>query len=71
MVNNKDNKSKDAINKGFEYNDLVLQTDKAKIYYPIYKGLVFPRVKGYIRAVDSVSLKLGKKEILGLVGESG
>jgi oligopeptide/dipeptide ABC transporter ATP-binding protein len=71
MVNNKDNKSKDAIDEGFEHNDIVLQTDKVKIHYPIYKGLVFPKVKGYIRAVDGVSLKLGKKEILGLVGESG
>lgn len=52
-------------------NDIVLKTTNIKIYYPIYKGLVFPKLKGHIRAVDGVSIALVKNEILGLVGESG
>lgn len=52
-------------------NEIILETKDLKIYYPIYKGLVIPKLKGYIRAVDGVSIKLRKKEILGLVGESG
>jgi len=54
-----------------EYNDVILEIDKLKIYYPIYKGLLIPKLKGYIRAVDGINIILHKKEILGLVGESG
>jgi oligopeptide/dipeptide ABC transporter ATP-binding protein len=49
----------------------ILEANKVKIYYPIYKGLINPQLKGYVRAVDGVSIELDKKEILGLVGESG
>lgn len=41
-----------------------------KKYFPIKYGL-FGRVRGYIRAVDDVTLDIKKGETLGLVGESG
>jgi len=41
-----------------------------KKYFPVRKGL-FSRAKGYVRAVDGISFTIGRKETLGLVGESG
>ncbi len=52
-------------------SNTVLNATNVKLYYPIYKGLINPQLKGYVRAVDGVSISLDKKEILGLVGESG
>jgi len=41
-----------------------------KKYYTVSTGL-FSRKKAYLKAVDNVSLKINKGEVLGLVGESG
>ena len=41
-----------------------------KKYFPIEEGLL-RRVVGHVRAVDQVSLSIGKGRTLGLVGESG
>ena len=41
-----------------------------KKHFPIRRG-VFARVAGHVRAVDGVSLRIGKGKTLGLVGESG
>ncbi|GGO06027.1 ABC transporter ATP-binding protein [Saccharibacillus kuerlensis] len=48
----------------------LLQLDNLKTYYPIRKGLL-ARTKGYVKAVDGVSLDIREGETLGLVGESG
>ncbi len=40
-------------------------------FFPVRRGVLFPRVAGHVRAVDDVSFDLHKGEILGLVGESG
>ena len=42
-----------------------------KMYFPITKGLIIQRRKGWVRAVDDVSFSIRRGETLGLVGESG
>ncbi|MFN3662023.1 ABC transporter ATP-binding protein, partial [Yoonia sp.] len=49
---------------------VVLQTDAAKIWFPIHAGLL-KRTVGHIKAVNSASLTLRAGETLGIVGESG
>ena len=48
----------------------LLEVRGLKKYFPIEKGLL-RRVVGHVRAVDHVSLSIGKGRTLGLVGESG
>jgi peptide/nickel transport system ATP-binding protein len=48
----------------------LLQLDDVKVYFPIRKG-VLQRVVDYTRAVDGVSLSIGRGETYALVGESG
>jgi peptide/nickel transport system ATP-binding protein len=52
----------------------VLTVENLKKYFPMRKGLFAALLKGgqsHLRAVDNISFSLGKKEILGFVGESG
>jgi len=54
--------------------EAVLTIENLKKYFPLRKGLMASLFKGeqsYLRAVDNISFSLGKKEILGFVGESG
>ncbi|MCB1700495.1 MAG: ABC transporter ATP-binding protein [Pseudomonadales bacterium] len=48
----------------------LLQLQDVKVYFPIRKG-VLQRVVDYTRAVDGVSLSIGRGETYALVGESG
>ena len=48
----------------------LLEVENLKTWFPIRTG-VFSRVTGHVKAVDGVSFQLGRKETLGLVGESG
>ncbi|EIM07218.1 oligopeptide ABC transporter ATP-binding protein [Planococcus antarcticus DSM 14505] len=54
----------------FLKSDILLELDGVKKYFPIKAGIL-KRVKGNVKAVESVSLKLYKGESLGVVGESG
>ena len=51
-------------------NNRLVEVVDLKKYFPVRKGL-FSRAHGYVRAVDGVSFTIGRKETLGLVGESG
>ncbi|WP_322889818.1 MULTISPECIES: ABC transporter ATP-binding protein [unclassified Yoonia] len=48
----------------------VLETDAARIWFPITAGLL-KRTVGHIKAVNSATLSLREGETLGIVGESG
>ena len=48
----------------------LIEVENLKTWFPIRTG-VFSRVTSNVKAVDGVSFQLGRKETLGLVGESG
>jgi peptide/nickel transport system ATP-binding protein len=49
----------------------LVEVEELKVWFPIRSGLVLDRHVGDVRAVDGVSLSIGRGETLGLVGESG
>ena len=51
-------------------NDIIMEVNSLKKYFPIKKG-IFRKVVGNVKAVDDVSFYIKKGETLGLVGESG
>ncbi|HXS67531.1 MAG TPA: oligopeptide/dipeptide ABC transporter ATP-binding protein [Candidatus Polarisedimenticolia bacterium] len=52
-------------------SDAFLEITDLKTHFPVERGIVFRHQVATVKAVDGVSLKLRKGEILGLVGESG
>ena len=52
-------------------DDIVLQVNNLKMYFPITSGIFFQRPKTWLKAVDNVSFFIRRGETLGLVGESG
>ena len=50
--------------------EVMLEARHLKVWFPIKRGL-FRQVADYVRAVDDVSVKIHKGEIVALVGESG
>tara|TARA_Y100001970_G_scaffold293663_1_gene442101 strand:+ start:2401 stop:3990 length:1590 start_codon:yes stop_codon:yes gene_type:complete len=59
-------------NKETKFNNKknILNVKELKVWFPIKKGLL-RRVKGYVKAVDSLNFDLKLKQTLGVVGESG
>jgi len=52
-------------------SDPILELKNVRTHFPVYRGLVFKRQTGTVKAVDGVSLAVQPGEVLGLVGESG
>ena len=50
---------------------MTLQGIKLRKYFPVTGGLGIGGVRGWIKAVDGVSVQLAEGETLGIVGESG
>jgi oligopeptide/dipeptide ABC transporter ATP-binding protein len=51
-------------------DDALLDVQDLQVRFPVFGGII-PRKKAEVRAVDGVSLTLGRQETVGLVGESG
>lgn len=55
---------------GQDKGSSILEVNDLKVYFPIRKGLL-KRIKGFVKAVDGVSLAIPSGRTLALVGESG
>ena len=52
-------------------NNILLEVDDLRMWFPITRGIVIQRHVGDIKAVDGLSFFIRRGETLGLVGESG
>ena len=53
-----------------EQEEPLLEVHDLQMYFPVRGGVMFKKI-GDVKAVDGVSLSIGRGESLGLVGESG
>jgi len=61
-------------NPQFENNDYLVEVEHMKKYFPVQTGFIdqlLSRERDFVRAVDDVSFKIRRGEVLGLAGESG
>jgi peptide/nickel transport system ATP-binding protein len=49
----------------------LVELDDLRVWFPIKSGLVLDRHVGDVKAVDGVTISIGRGETVGLVGESG
>ena len=52
------------------YDEIVLDVDNVRKWFPVYKGLLQRKV-GDVKAIENISFRVKKGETLGIVGESG
>ena len=48
----------------------IMQTDDLRVWFPLKAG-VLQRIKGYVKAVDGVTMEVKAGQTVGVVGESG
>ncbi|SMF54421.1 oligopeptide transport system ATP-binding protein [Tistlia consotensis] len=51
--------------------EALVELRQLRKYFPVRGGILFGRTVSQVKAVDGVSLSIGRSETLGLVGESG
>ncbi len=51
-------------------SSVVVRSNNLKVHYPVYRG-IFRRIKGYIKAVNGITVTIREGQTVGLVGESG
>jgi oligopeptide transport system ATP-binding protein len=51
--------------------DVILEVEGLRMHFPVYRGILFRKAAGRVKAVDGVDFFLRRGETLGLVGESG
>ena len=56
---------------GHQTDNILLNVQNLKMYFPITSGIIIQRTVAHIKAVDDVSFVVRRGETLGLVGESG
>ena len=56
---------------GQQDDDILLEVNNLKMYFPVTSGMLFQRTVAHVKAVDDVSFSVRRGETLGLVGESG
>jgi len=52
-------------------SDILVGVKNLRMYFPIHAGVIRQHKVAEVRAVDDISLEIGKGQTLGLVGESG
>ena len=52
-------------------NEPLIQVENLAKHFPVTRGLLVTRTTGHVKAVDGISFSIGRRETLGLVGESG
>ena len=52
-------------------DDILIQVNNLKMYFPVTSGMLFQRTVANVKAVDDISFSIRRGETLGLVGESG
>ena len=56
---------------GHQADDILVNVENLKMYFPVTSGIIIQRAVAHIKAVDDVSFFVRRGETLGLVGESG
>ena len=51
-------------------DDILLEINNLKMYFPVTSGMLFQRTVAYVKAVDDVSFSVKRGETLGLVGKA-